>query len=239
MIKVDNIEVMNFEGAFRGLRNPMNSWSKSDSHYCFDNCYCLDNSNIDCNMCPVSQNCVTIDSSGGGFIIGPNDMNLAQRMIKAGDSDSKFLRQIFVSMDIEAPLYWWKEMDQYKVSTVTNSCSTMHKLASTPITKDCFSFDETDDGIITQVQDDIIKNCEALRVRYNNTKDVNIWRALIQLLPESWNQKRTWTANYAILRNLYFQRKSHRLIEWREFCEMIESLPYGKELITYKPEEVK
>lgn len=234
MIKVDNIEVMNFEGAFRGLRNPMNSWSKSDSSHC------LMNSDIDCPNCPIGErSCKTMNYDTGGFIIGSNDMNLAQRMIKAGDSDSKFLRQIFVSMDIDAPILWWKEMDQYKVGTVTNSCSTMHKLASTPITKECFSFDETDDTMIIEAQETIVNNCEALRQRYNETKDVNIWRALIQLLPESWNQKRTWTANYAILRNLYFQRKNHRLIEWREFCEMIESLPYGKELITYKPEEVK
>lgn len=210
MIKVDNIEVMNFAGAFRGLRNPMNSWDKSDS--CF---------------CPYEPEC----EGSCAYHIGPNDLNLAQRMIKAGDSDSKFMRQILVCMDIDAPLYWWKEADTYKVATVANSCSTMHKLSSTPITRECFSFDETNDTGITMAQDNIVKNCEELRQRYNETKDVTIWRALIQLLPGAWNQKRTWTANYATLRNIYFQRRNHRLSEWHDFCHMIEELPYGKELI--------
>lgn len=232
MIKIDNIEVMNFKGAFRGLRNPMNSWDKSDSHTCYQ-VY-----DIDCCNCPIKNSCDThFKSNVDNFIVGPNDLNLAQRMIKAGDSDSKFMRQILVCMDIDAPLYWWKEADTYKVATVANSCSTMHKLASTPITRECFSFDTTDNPVITKMQDDIITYCEELRIKYNNTKDPQIWRAMIQLLPEGWNQKRTWTANYATLRNIYFQRRNHRLSEWHDFCHMIEELPYGKELICLEGKE--
>lgn len=182
-MEISNTQVFNLEGAFRGLRNPMNSWDRSDSviQYGFE---------------------------GPQFILGEKDKDLAQRMIRAGDSDAKFLRQIFVSVDIDAPLFWWKEMDQYKISTVTNSCSTMHKLASTPITEGCFEFSE--DNIYTSR---IISVCESLRQSYNNTKDIKYWRALIEILPSAWLQKRTWTGNYANLRNIYFQRKNHKLQE--------------------------
>ena len=220
-MKFENTEVMNFKGAFRGLRNPLESWSKSDSS--FDN---------------------------GMTIIGEKDLNLAQRMIKAGTSDSKFLRQIFVSVDITGPLYWWKELDTYKVATVANSTSTMHKLASTPITKECFEMgdynnlkvydnepykinDYTDD-----CWDEIINICETLRQRYNETKDQRYWKELIRILPESWQQTRIWTNNYAGLRNIYFQRKNHRLTEWsNDFCSWVKTLPYAAELITYQPEK--
>lgn len=201
----------NFEGAFRGMRNPMNSWDKSDSQ-----------------------------SNGLIWRAGTNDLKLAQKLILTGTEHAKFMRQIFVTVDITAPIYWWKEMDTYKINTVSNSTSTMHKLTSNPITIDDFSFDNLDllihpldeeDLIFEDVAENIVYDCEKLRELFVETKDKRYWRALIQLLPESYNQTRTWTANYAILRNIYFQRKNHKLIEWHEFCNWIKSLPYSKELI--------
>ena len=215
----------NFEGAFRGMRNPMNSWNKSDSQ-----------------------------SNSLVWRAGANDLKLAQKLISAGTEHAKFMRQIFVTVDITAPIYWWKEMDTYKINTVSNSTSTMHKLSSKPITINDFSFDNTDiiveecyssfeapNGsfiieetpyIFEDYIDCTIEMCEKLRKKFLDTHDKRYWRALIQLLPESYNQTRTWTANYAILRNIYFQRKNHKLIEWHEFCDWIKSLPYSKELIT-------
>ena len=176
--------------------------------------------------------------------IGPDDMDLAQRMIRAGSSDRKFLRQITVSIDITGPLYWWKEFDTYKVGTVANSTSTMHKLASTPITKDCFEMDDFNedmmmyqnepynpDTYMSEFWDMFINDLEYLRKKYNETKDKRYWKELIRLLPESWLQTRTVTLNYEILRNIYSQRKHHRLTEWHQFCDWIKSLPYANELI--------
>ena len=218
MIKIENIEVFNFEGAFRGLRNPMNSWNKSDSY---------------------------IDALTNKYIVGENDLKLAQRMIGAGTDESKFMRQIFVSMDITAPLYWWKEADTYKIATVSNSCSTMHKITSSEITEENYSFDPepdkpltdlpTDDYIrILDIKNRAVADVEWLRKKYNETKDKRYWRLLIQINPDGWIQKRTWTGNYQNLRNMYFARKNHKLIEWIQFCQIIEQLPYSKELICYK-----
>ena len=162
-------------------------------------------------------------------------------MIKAGTSDSKFLRQIFVSVDITAPMYWWSQFDTYKIGTTANSTSKMHKLASTPITKQCF---ESDDYQITPVFDkdfytsddawkEIITICETLRKKYNETKDKRYWKELIRILPESWLQTRTVTMNYAVLRNMYAQRQNHRLTEWHQFCDWVKRLPYAEQLITY------
>ena len=218
-MKFQNTKVMNFEGALRGLRNPLESWVKSDSVYI----------------------------PGSPEQIGPKDLDLAQRMIKAGASDRKFLRQIFVSVDITAPLYWWKEADTYKVATVANSTSTMHKLASTPITKDCFEMGDYNSDIvifkgepytIDDTTDDcidyIIDICETLRKRYLETKDKRYWKELIRWLPEGWLQKRTWTANYETLRNMYGQRKNHKLTEWsQDFCNWVKTLPYAEELILF------
>lgn len=222
MIKIENIEVFNFEGAFRGLRNPMNSWDKSDSYWDFSERH-------------------------DRYIIGEKDLKLAQRMISAGTDESKFMRQIFVSMDITAPLYWWKEADTYKIATVANSCSTMHKITSGEITEENYSFDPepdkkltdlpTDDYIrILNIKQRAIEDVEWLRKKYKETGDKRYWRLLIQANPDGWLQKRTWTGNYQNLRNMYFARKNHKLIEWREFCQMIENLPYSKELICYKKE---
>lgn len=181
------------------------------------------------------------------FYFGPKDLKLAQSLVRAGTDEAKFMRQIFISVDITAPIYFWKEMDTYKVGTTANSTSTMHKLSTKPIEINDFSFDKElddlcinsntlQDGIeydfdVRDAIDDIIYACEKLRQKYLETKDKSYWRALIQLLPESYNQTRTWTANYAVLRNIYFARRNHKLTEWREFCKWIETLPWAKELI--------
>lgn len=231
-MKFTNCNVYNFQNALRGLRNPLNSWEKSDSYLYKDD-----------------------------FVVGDNDLKLACNLIKAGASDRKFLRQIFVSIDIEAPIYWWKEMDQYKIATVTNSQSTMHKLATTPITLDCFEIDDyckdliidsgIDDGgdnafkyeyilndfiepstnVSFYFEETIIGFLEQLRQKYLETKDKKYWKELIRWLPESWLQTRTWTANYEVLRNIYHQRKNHKLTEWHSFCNFIETLPYAKYFI--------
>ena len=221
MIKIENIEVFNFEGAFRGLRNPMNSWNKSDSY---------------------------IDALTNKYIVGENDLKLAQRMIGAGTDESKFMRQIFVSMDITAPLYWWKEADTYKIATVSNSCSTMHKITSSEIAEENYSFDPEPDKPLTDlptndyvrildIKNRAIADVEWLRKKYNETKDKRYWRLLIQINPDGWLQKRTWTGNYQNLRNMYFARKNHKLIEWKQFCQIIEQLPYSKELICYEKDK--
>ena len=208
MIELNKIEVFNLEGAFRGLRNPLNSWHLSDSKVV----------------------------GNGSFVLGKKDLELAQRMIKGGPDESKFLRQIGVSMDITAPLYWWKEMDTYKVGTVANSTSTMHKITSKEITEDDFSFDDDWDLTFNLAKTSVVESCEKLRQKYLDTQDKRYWRALIQLLPEGYNQTRTWTANYQVLRNIYFARKNHKLEEWRDFCRVIENLRFGKQLICYKGE---
>ena len=277
-MKFEKTEVMNFEGAFRGLRNPLESWAKSDSQFGIEKLeeiqadyetaceYCINeglNAEEDYDAFYEAEEKYAEwlrengDLNKNSFnlyfpdyvqyaYIGPKDLNLAQRMIKAGTSDRKFMRQIFVSVDITAPLYWWKEADTYKIGTVANSTSTMHKLASTPITFDCFEMDDFEnlrvydnepyntDTFITDIWDDIIGYCETLRLRYNETKDKRYWKELIRILPEGWLQTRTVTLNYEVLRNIYFQRRYHKLTEWHIFCEWIESLPYGKELITYE-----
>lgn len=239
MIQINRIETFNWEGAFHGLRNPLNSWSKSDSNYYSFIVWNEEN----------REKYNYREHFGDDFLIGPNDLALAQRMIAGGTDESKFMRQIFVSMDITAPWYWWKEMDTYKVATVANSCSTMHTLAKTPITTKMFSVDEDslnlevfkggnkeNGGDVGWFLNDIVSGCEELRKRYIETGDKRYWRVLIQLMPNSFNQMRTWTANYAVLRNIYFARRHHKLVEWHRFCEMIENLPYGKELICYEKE---
>lgn len=239
-IKIENIEVFNFEGAIRGLRNPMNSWSKSDSFYCYER---------DCLECPYAQfeskdtedeeiicndpmlKCTLLANSD--YTIGPKDIELCQRMISAGSSDSKFMRQIFVSIDITAPTYWCAELDTYKVSTVRNSCSFMHKGTSKEFDIGDFSTDNMSEfGLETL--DYTIRHLNMLRDKYLETKDQSVFLEIRKLLPMSYNYRFTWTANYEVLRNIYFQRKSHRLPEWREFCKMMEEMPYGKEFICYE-----
>lgn len=210
-MKFEHIETYNFDGAIRAMRNPLDSWNNSDSKK---------------------------TDSFPFFEIGEKDLGLAQRLISGGTEHSKFMRQIFISIDITAPLYWWSEADTYKVGTVADSCSTMHTLSKYPITKEMFSFDGGVD-IADKTFEPMIKTIELLRQFYNGTKDYKYFRLMKQLLPSCFNQKRTWTANYAVLRTMYIQRRNHRLTEWHDFCKMVESLPYAKELILYGLDEVK
>ena len=210
MIELMRTSVMNFENAIRGARNPLNSWAKSDSYY----------------------------DENGNYVLGENDLSLAVRLCKSGSDHRKFVRQIFVSVDINAPLYWWKEYDTYKVATVANSCSTMHKIHSKPFSMDDMSVDRMDDASKVVMQQ-VVYRLEALRLEYNETKDKALWYSMIQLLPSSYNQMRTCTLNYETLINIHHARRSHKLDEWHVFCAWIESLPYAKELITgiYDDEE--
>ena len=225
-MKFEKTEVFNFEGALRGMRNPLESWGKSDSHY----------RDID------EEHDYEKISKGDYYEIGKNDLELAQKLIKAGSVHRKFMRQIFVSVDITAPLYWWKEFDTYKVGTVANSTSTMHKLASTPITLDCFEMDDFTHVSITgntvpsieEIWCDLIANLENLRLKYNETKDKHYWKELIRLLPESWLQTRTVTMNYENLLGICStdQRRNHKLSEWsKSFIDWAKSLPYADELL--------
>ena len=247
MIKIENIAVYNFSGAFRGLRNPMNSWDKSDSHYCFysDCNECADGAkegdNIICHNSLIASELSGMEYYPQDYVIGPADMDLAQRMIRAGSADSKFLRQIFVSMDITAPLYLWKEIDTYKVGTTTDGCSTMHKIHSKRFEREDFSIEHLencDEHHWMVAMDNVIASLNVAREKYLETKDKKYWWQMIQLLPSSYNQMRTWTGSYANLRNIYFQRRNHKLDEWRAFCDKLKELPYGKELICYEPDGV-
>lgn len=202
MIKFKNVSVMNLENAMRGARNPLNSWGKGDSYY---------NENEE-------------------YVLGENDLSLAKRLCNAGSDHRKFIRQILVCVDIDAPLYWWKEYDTYKVATVANSCSTMHKIHSKEFTLDDFSHEQLDissKSYLVCIIDVLNDN----RHTYIETKDKQYWWNMIQLLPSSYNQLRTCTLNYETLRNIYHARKNHKLDEWHSFCGLIESLPYAKELI--------
>ena len=203
MIDFNRVYVMNLENAIRGARNPMNSWARSDSYY----------------------------DENGQYILGENDLSLAKRLRNAGTSDHrKYLRQVMLSVDITAPMYWWKEYDTYKIATVANSTSTMHKIHSKPFEIDDFSHDHlTENGL--KVLKGIVDEMEKIRLEYVETKDKALWYDLIQLLPSSYNQMRTCTLNYETLINIYKSRKHHKLDEWRSFCEWIETLPYAKELI--------
>ena len=222
-MKFEKTEVWGFEHAIRGMRNPLESWDKSDTFI-----------NGNCGTdCPC-ENC----SQTEGIEIGERDLFLMQKLIKAGSEHRKFLRQIFVSVDITAPLYWWKELDTYKVGTVSNSTSTMHKLASTPITIDCFEMDDFEDCkddsnvYVSAIWVESITRLEKLRQTYNATKDKRYWKELIRLLPESWLQKRTITMNYENILNMYRQRKNHKLTEWsKSFCNWVKTLPYAEELL--------
>ena len=221
MIIFENTSIYGWEAAIRGMRNPLNSWDKSDSGYCNDK---LDK----CER-------YTVCNVMGKFCVGNNDLELMKRLVKSGTDHSKFMRMINVTVDITAPLYWWAEYDTYKVGTVRNSCSKMHKIHSKEITLDDFSFEdfEVEDGeiFLSDCFKNVVADCEMLRKKFVETGDKKYWRGLIQLLPESYNQRATVQLNYAVLRNMYHSRKNHKLDCWRTFCEWIETLPYAKELI--------
>lgn len=202
MIKLERDCVMNLENAIRGARNPMNSWGKMDSFY----------------------------DEKGEYQLGDNDLDLAKRLCKAGSDHRKFMRQIFVSVDITAPLYWWKEYDTYKVGTTANSTSTMHKIHSKPFELEDFSTDHMEEET-KKIMQQMIDHLEGLRVDFNETKNKDKWYSIIQLLPSSYNQMRTCSLTYENIRNIYHARKHHKLQEWHTFCAWVESLPYAKELI--------
>ena len=209
MLKTERTCVMNMENAIRGARNPMNSWARMDSAY----------------------------DEKGNYILGPNDLDLARRLARAGSDHRKFLRQIFVSVDITAPLYWWKEFDTYKVGTVANSTSTMHKIHAKPFERDDFSHDRMDVGGLAAL-DAVIEYLEAERLKFVADKsDRTSWHNMIQLLPSSYNQMRTVTMNYENLINMYYARRAHKLAEWHVLCDWIMSLPYAADLIAVKDEE--
>lgn len=203
MIKLERTSVMNLENAMRGARNPLNSWARTDSYYDED----------------------------GNYVLGENDLGLATRLRKAGSDHRKYVRQIFVSVDITAPLYWWKEFDTYKVATVANSTSTMHKIHSKPFSIDDFSHDHMTSETLSFMQT-VVDQLEAIRLKYmEEGKKKEDWYDMIQLLPSSYNQLRTVTMNYETLINIYFARRAHKLMEWHTFCDWIGTLPYAKEII--------
>ena len=217
MIRIEETEVNGFKAAIRGMRNPMNSWDKSDSRY---SCLCMD----DKRDCPAEP-----------YIVGPNDLALMKKLSKAGTDHAKFLRFITVTADITAPMFWWFEYDTYKVGTIKNSCSKMHKIHVKPFDYNDF----THEGI-----DEVAKECvslkstfqtyililEWLRVKFNETQEKKYWRALIEMLPESYNMRATVLTNYQVLKTIYHARKNHKLDEWHDFCRWCETLPYFKEV---------
>jgi len=218
MIKIENVETYGWGAAIRGMRNPKNSWDKSDSSFCcgdYDECGKCRHYDVGCS--PV-----------GDFYIGDNDLDLMETLSKAGQDHGKFLRMITVTADIVAPLYWWKEYDTYKVGTVANSCSTMHKIHAKEFTRNDFSWEH---NIYWGNLDHTIDALNHAREQYLLTRDNKYWYSMIQLLPSSYNQRRTVQLNYAVLKNMYHARRNHRLEEWRSFCSWIKTLPYS-ELIT-------
>ncbi|MBQ7379790.1 MAG: hypothetical protein IJW70_08985 [Clostridia bacterium] len=209
MLKTERSAVMNLEGAIRGARNPMNSWNRMDSYY----------------------------DDNGNYILGPNDLDLAKRLAHAGSDHRKYLRQIFVTVDITAPLYWWKEFDTYKVGTTANSTSTMHKIHAKEFSREDFSCDRLDEGGLA-VLDSVIAYLEQERQKFLTDKnDKQSWHNMIQMLPSSYNQMRTVTLNYENLINMYYARRNHKLAEWHVLCDWILSLPYANDLICIKDEK--
>ena len=208
MIKIENTQVVGWEAAVRGMRNPMNSWDQSDSRM------------VNCGY----------DGWEKAFVVGANDLDLMNRLRNAGTDHRKFMRMITVYVDLTAPFYWWKEFDTYKVGTVANSCSTMHKIQSKKFTLDDFSHEHLDQFGISCLEM-IIQNLNANRNYFNDSKNKDYWWQMIQLLPTSYNQKRTVMLNYEVLANIYKSRKAHKLDEWHDLCHWVEGLPYS-ELIT-------
>lgn len=232
MIKIENTDVYGFEAAIRGMRNPLNSWDKSDSGYC-------EGRSARCDNCPIEPDeyapCYNaLVNEGKLYVVGQKDFALMKQLVRAGSDHSKFMRMITVTCDITAPMYWWAEMDTYKVGTVRNSCSKMHTIHKRDLTMDDFSTEHLYEDEICAMQD-LIDRINCNRQCFMDTGIKQDWWQIIQLLPSSYNQRATWQANYAVLRNIYHARKNHKLDEWHEFCAWVESLPYS-ELITYSKE---
>lgn len=204
MLKIERAQVMNLENAIRGARNPMNSWNRMDSSY----------------------------DEEGNYVLGPNDLGLATRLAHAGSDHRKYMRMIFVSVDITAPIYWWKEYDTYKVATVANSTSTMHKIHSKAFAMEDFSCDHMTPDTLAFMET-VVNQLEVIRLRYLESKSKEDWYDMIQLLPSSYNQMRTCTLNYETLFNIYHARRHHKLAEWHTFCDWVETLPYAQELLTF------
>lgn len=218
MLTYSYVEVFGWEAAIRGARNPMNSWERSDSGWEF-----------------VEDESIINPHDEVLFVIGPNDYDLCKRLIKAGSDHRKFLRMIHVQFDIDAPLSWWKECDTYKVATVRNSCSTMHKVHAEEFTLDDFSYKK----LKPRAVESLLKTIDELnywRDRYNETKDKSDWEQIIELLPSSYNQRATLDMNYETLKNIYHARKNHKMTEWHTFCDMIRSLPYSEFITDEWPE---
>lgn len=235
MLTIENAQVFGFQAAIRGMRNPKNSWAKSDSYPCAILGELTDKNRLyRCSGCKNEfagrPNCT---------VVGENDLKLATALANSGADDGKFLRMIHVQLDVTAPLYWWKEADQYKVGTVTDSCSTMHKIAAKEFTIDDFSHEHLGYSCCTENEfDNPMNTLEQVIIVLNGCRDKYIatnnkfwWWQLIQLLPSSFNQRRTWDLNYAVLRNIYHARRNHKLDEWHTLCDWIETLPYAEELI--------
>lgn len=239
MIKIENIDVYGWEPAIRGMRNPLNSWEKSDSCECslgeMEYSKCL----TSCTESEIPEKCINCK----GVYLGKNDLKLMQSLSKAGTDHSKFLRMIVVTMDITAPLYWWKEFDTYKVGTVTNSCSTMHKIHEKRFEREDFSIEHIENCAYPKCElnpngethwmvcmDNVIASLNVARELFLQTGNKKYWWQMIQLLPSSYNQKRTIQLNYQVLKNMYFARKDHKLDEWRTFRGEVEKLPYFKEI---------
>ena len=216
MLKIETIEVSGFEGAIKSMRNPYNSWDKSDSYMKYTEPDCFEN----CSRCE----CLNSEDE---FIIGAKDMELCKKLIKAGSDHRKFLRMIHVQADVTAPLFWWKQFDTYKVGTVTNSCSTMHTITSKEFELSDFSYE----GVIAGSFHDVLKKLNYYRDSYIKTKDNSFWYAIIKILPSSYNQLRTIDVDYETLIRMYHARKNHKLEEWHSFCDWIETLPYMKEFL--------
>ena len=224
MIKLERTETHGWEAAVRGMRNPLNSWEKSDSHYCWD----LTHNTCGCFNCELKSDNDVCHAEK--FWIGENDLTLMKKLAASGNDHGKFLRMITVMVDITAPLYWWKEFDTYKVGTVANSCSTMHKIQSKEFTLEDFSVEYLDRESRIALGN-VLHVMNTARQSFNVLKDKKYWWQMIQLLPTSYNQKRTVQLNYAVLKNIYHSRRNHKLDEWHTFCDWIKRLPYS-ELIT-------
>lgn len=212
MIKLEYTEVFGWNAAIRGMRNPMNSWDKSDSYWTH------------------IENPETLNTAPFQFFLGDNDLKLMKSLSKGGDDHGKFLRMINVQVDITAPLYWWKEFDTYKVGTVANSCSTMHKIHAKEFDESDFSIEHLSLWALP-VFSNVIRCLNQYREKFLQTKEKGYWWNLIQLLPSSYNQRRTVQLNYQVLKNMYFARRHHKLDEWHDFCDWCESLPYFKEIV--------